>query len=234
MRSRPWYTLVLWMTVFAVAMAWLESAVVLYLRALYYPNGFSFPLVTMDADLVVTEFGRELATLVMLFAPGALVSNRRMERFAWFLLLFGVWDIFYYVWLKVLLDWPASLNDPDILFLVPVPWIGPVWAPCLVSVGLIALAIVILHRRHRCSSFRFKALDLALLIGGAAAILVSFIIGPLRFALAQERSGFTLGNTDGSGHLDLGRFMPDSFDPAWFCVGAVLAAVGILIMAVRK
>ena len=170
MRSRPWHTLVLWMTVFAVAMAWLESAVVVYLRALYYPNGFSFPLVTMDAGLVVTEFGREVATLVMLFAPGALVAQRRMERFAWFLFLFGVWDIFYYVWLKVLLDWPASLNDPDILFLVPVPWIGPVWAPCLVSVGLVALAILILHRSHRNVSFRFRAIDLTLLIVGAATI----------------------------------------------------------------
>ncbi|MBK8340443.1 MAG: hypothetical protein IPK99_10840 [Flavobacteriales bacterium] len=97
------------MAVFFIAMAFLESAVVVYLRALYYPEGFAFPLVPMDGKLVGTEVGREFATLVMLMAPGLLVTRSLLERFAWFCFGFGVWDLFYYVWLKVLLDWPASL-----------------------------------------------------------------------------------------------------------------------------
>ena len=127
-----------WMAVFYAAMAYLESAVVVYLRALYYPSGFDFPLVPMDRSLVFTEVWREAATLIMLLAPAAILTRSRMERFAWFCFGFGVWDIFYYVWLKALLDWPADLLSRDLLFLIPVPWVGPVWAPCAISLGLIA------------------------------------------------------------------------------------------------
>ncbi|MBK6776216.1 MAG: hypothetical protein IPG74_10380 [Flavobacteriales bacterium] len=110
-----------WLAVFAIAMAYLESAVVVYLRALFFPNGFTFPLPQMDRSIVITELGRELATVVMLLAPAFMLARRSIERFAWFLFAFGVWDLFYYIWLKVLLGWPASLFDMDILFLVPVP-----------------------------------------------------------------------------------------------------------------
>jgi hypothetical protein len=136
MRTDHPFRLLPWMTAFFIAMAFLESAVVVYLRALYYPEGFGFPLVPMDPALVATEMGREFATLVMLLAPAALVTRRALERFAWFCIGFGIWDIFYYVWLKVLLGWPASLAEPDLLFLLPVPWVGPVWAPCLISVSV--------------------------------------------------------------------------------------------------
>ncbi|MCB0771698.1 MAG: hypothetical protein KDC00_14965, partial [Flavobacteriales bacterium] len=74
--------LFLWMTVFFASMAFLESAVVVYLRALYYPEGFGFPLVPMDSKLVGTEVFRELATMIMLLAPGALVVRNATECFA--------------------------------------------------------------------------------------------------------------------------------------------------------
>jgi hypothetical protein len=151
--------LFVWMTVFFIAMAYLESAVVVYLRAMYYPEGFGFPLVAMDRVLVDTEVGREIATMVMLLAPAALVTRSRLERFAWFCFGFGVWDIFYYVWLKVLLDWPAGLGDPDLLFLVPVPWVGPVWAPCVVSLGLIGLGVVLLRGRSLRTDYHVGALN---------------------------------------------------------------------------
>lgn len=152
-----------WMSVFFMAMAYLESAVVVYLRALYYPEGFDFPLVPMDNTLVGTELGREAATILMLLAVPALVTRSALERFAWFCFGFGVWDIFYYVWLKVLLDWPSSLFSRDLLFLIPVPWVGPVWAPCVISLGLIATAVVILHGRSRnpCLPHRAAFLGLA-------------------------------------------------------------------------
>ena len=37
---------------YAVAMGYLEAAVVVYLRAIYYPEGFSFPLKPMDAGIL--------------------------------------------------------------------------------------------------------------------------------------------------------------------------------------
>ncbi len=90
MSERRWSTYLPWITAFAVAMGFLESAVVVYLRAIYYPEGFRFPLVAMSPVLIFTELVREAATLVMLLAPGALISRKRLERFAWFCWSFAV------------------------------------------------------------------------------------------------------------------------------------------------
>src|SRR5271156_3281024 len=124
--------------IFAVAMAWVESAVVFYLRSMmnriepYQPT----PLPAIGGFAAV-ELPRELATLVMLFAVGMLAGRTWRARFGYAVIAFGVWDIFYYVFLKVICDWPHSLLDWDILFLLPVPWWGPVLAPVLISVLMI-------------------------------------------------------------------------------------------------
>ena len=130
--------------VFSIAMAALESAVVVYLRALYYPEGFTVAFKLIDESIVKVELLRELATLVMLGAIGYIAGNSFKDRFAWFLLSFGLWDIFYYVWLKVLIDWPTSILEWDILFLIPFTWLGPVLAPVICSVTMILLAFVVL------------------------------------------------------------------------------------------
>ncbi len=104
---------------FGIAFAYIEAAVVAYLRTIYYPTGFHFPLVMhYDRNLTI-EFFREFATLVILVSSGWLLSRKFWEGFGYFLIIFGVWDIFYYVWLKVIIDWPAAVSDPDILFLIP-------------------------------------------------------------------------------------------------------------------
>ena len=95
---------------------------------------------------LTVELGRELATLGMLAAAGLAVGRKFVEGFAGFLIAFGVWDIFYYLFLKLLVDWPASLWTWDILFLIPVPWVGPVIAPVIVSASMIAAGVAILHR----------------------------------------------------------------------------------------
>ena len=128
---------IIWISVFAVAFAAVESAVVVYLRALYYPEGFSLPLKIFGRNHLWVELARELATMVMLASVAVLTGSNRWQRFAYFLISFGVWDIFYYVWLKVMINWPSSIFDWDILFLLPVPWIGPVIAPVLVSFFMI-------------------------------------------------------------------------------------------------
>ena len=131
-------------SLFAISMAYLESAVVVYLRLNYYPEGFSFPLVEVPINIILTEIGREAATLVMLWAFAKLVSKNSREVFAYFAFNFGIWDIWYYIWLKVLLNWPASIMDWDVLFLIPLPWVGPILAPVIVSMALILTSYIIL------------------------------------------------------------------------------------------
>lgn len=221
----------IWMTVFYIAMAFLESAVVVYLRALYYPAGFDFPLVPMDRTLVGTEVWREVATIIMLLAPAALVTRSALERFAWFSFGFGVWDIFYYVWLKVLLDWPSSLASRDLLFLVPVPWVGPVWAPCTISVGLIAFALTVLRGRSRDERFSPDRWSWIMLIAGAALMIVSFTIDPFLRSFGLE--ALSEGGGVHEEALTNGRgYIPETYPWPWFAAGAVLA-IGALFRCWR-
>jgi hypothetical protein len=130
--------------VFAVAMAYLESAVVVYLTlALGGQVGEIFPLrpAIEAGELVAIEVGREAATLVMIGTVGMLVGRTWVERLAWSAVVFGAWDIGYYAWLYVFAGWPPSLGTTDLLFLIPVPWVGPVWSPVAVSVALVGVGL---------------------------------------------------------------------------------------------
>jgi hypothetical protein len=125
--------------IFAAAMAWVESAVVVALRTLvnrlepYQVDPLPFMPKLGEVELV-----REIATLIMLFTAGWLAGSTRQKRWGYALLAFGVWDILYYVFLKIIVDWPSSIWDWDILFLLPLPWWGPVLAP----VSIAALMII--------------------------------------------------------------------------------------------
>lgn len=220
---------IIWMAAFYAAMAYLESAVVVYLRALYYPEGFDFPLVPMDRSLISTEVWREATTLFMLLAPAALVTRSALERFAWFCFGFGIWDLFYYIWLKVLIDWPADLMSRDLLFLIPVPWVGPVWAPCAISLGLIALALLILRGRSRSSSYRIDAWTWVLLILGALLFVVSFTIDPLLRVegLDALRSTSTLGDAGARALMNGREYIPERYPWIWFAAGALVATLGL-------
>ena len=161
--------------VFAIAMAYCEAAVVVYLRELYYPGGFAFPLKLIPLRMVLVELGREAATLVMLVGAAALAGRRLGDRFGYFLVAFGVWDIFYYIWLKVTLGWPASLLDWDILFLIPLPWIGPVLAPCLVAAEMIIAGVLITRLYARGRRFLPTARDWVMALIASGMILYSFM-----------------------------------------------------------
>jgi len=102
-----------------------------------------------DEHLALTEIFREAATLIMLVGIGIIAGRNSSERFAWFLYSFAVWDIFYYVFLKLLLNWPESFMTWDILFLIPVTWVGPVIAPVIVSITMIAFALIILYSNQK-------------------------------------------------------------------------------------
>ena len=171
----------LWVVLYAVAMAAVESAVVVYLRALYTgAEPVSVLAYELPNRLVAIEVGREVATLVMLVALAALAARSAWERFLYLALAFGVWDIFYYVWLWVFIGWPPSLFTWDILFLIPVPWLGPVIAPVIVSLCLVAGSLWLLSR----PTLRLSRRAWALAIGGGILVLLSFIVD-YRYALAR-------------------------------------------------
>lgn len=218
-----------WLSLFAVSMAYLESAVVVYLRALLFPNGFSFPLPPLQPLIIVTEIGREAATIVMLLAPAAMLAARRMQRFAWFLIAFGVWDIFYYVWLKVLLGWPESLFAMDILFLVPVPWVGPVLAPSLVSIGLISLGVLLLIGAERHGRFGMHWGEWWLCSLGAAVVLWSFMGDHIVHALDQGISTLS----DGPAYRLQETGLDAAFSWPLFITGTGLAFAGITLTGRR-
>jgi hypothetical protein len=138
MREQPARRRLFWLAVFGAAFGYLEGAVVVYLRALYYPHGFAFPLALPDHRILAVEAGREAATLLMILGVAMLAGRSAWERFGAFAFLFGVWDLAYYVMLRGALGWPASLMTWDVLFLLPVVWAGPVLTAALVAASLIA------------------------------------------------------------------------------------------------
>ena len=164
---------------FAVAFGYVEAAVVVYLRHIYDPlrqalysgcaAGDLFPLIPFaqlsseHVRLLTAELGREAATLLMLSGAGLLAARERRQWIAGFAIAFGVWDISFYVFLKMLIDWPASLLTWDILFLIPVPWVGPVLAPVIVSAVMIVCGLVAL----RCDWSQDGSSDFSRVFGSA-------------------------------------------------------------------
>jgi len=126
-------------------MAMLEAAVVVYLRHITYPDGFAFPLRPFPANLLLSELWRELATLVMLLGAAWMFARSWTARLGAFLLAFALWDLGYYFFLWLLLSWPASLLTWDLLFLIPAPWTGPVLAPVIHSLTMIAMGAGLLR-----------------------------------------------------------------------------------------
>ena len=192
-RQIPWQRTVLALLLFGVAFGYLEAAVVTYLRELheparqrFYPGraaGDLFPLLTLDQlhamgaghmRLLGTELGREAATIVMLAAVALGVARNAGSWGAAFVVAFGTWDIAFYVFLKVLLGWPESLLTWDILFLVPVPWVGPVLAPVLVSAAMITAGIWHFRREGRGHPIHIGGRHWAGILAGGVVIVISF------------------------------------------------------------
>ena len=138
------------LALFGIAMAHLEGVVVVYLRkALGMPDSESnkesvnkFP-----RHYLIIEMTREAATIIMLILIAYLVGNSWLERGIFFLWTFAFWDLFYYVSLYILIKWPPTLTTIDVLFLIPVPWIAPVWFPVGVS-SITIIIIAILYLLH--------------------------------------------------------------------------------------
>jgi len=102
--SYSYRTTMIAVVLFAVAMGYFEAAIVVYLRELYYSGGISFPLALAPKRIIVIELFREASTIIMLIAVAALAGKKFWERFGYFIIIFGLWDIFYYIWLKVTIN----------------------------------------------------------------------------------------------------------------------------------
>ncbi len=173
-KSRTWRQLA-WVFLFAAAFALVEASVVVYLRALYYPEGFRLPLKLLPAQHYGVELAREAATMVMLLTVAALSGRGRWRRFGFLLVAFGSWDILFYAWLRVILGWPAALTDWDVLFLLPVPWIGPVIAPVLISVLMIGGGMYIVLCTDSGAAFHAGLLSWFSALAGSALLLFTFM-----------------------------------------------------------
>ncbi|HEY5911958.1 MAG TPA: hypothetical protein VJA21_15250 [Verrucomicrobiae bacterium] len=207
-RKNRWLVVVL----YAVAMAWVESAVVYYLRTMVDRiEPYQATPLPLIGRLGPVELARELATLVMLLTVGILAGRNWRERFGYTAIAFGVWDIFYYVFLKAMCDWPDSLLDWDILFLLPLPWWGPVIAPVSIAFLMVIWGTLATQgeapRDIAPCSWRAGALCGV----GMALALYAFMADALRVA--------------GEGTEALRKLLPVSFN--WLLFGAALVLMAV-------
>lgn len=136
-------TKVLLLAIFGIAMAHLEGVVVVYLRkalGMLDSESNKESIEKFPRRFLNIEMTREAATIIMLLVIACLTGVSWAERGVFFLWTFAFWDLFYYISLYVLIKWPPSLNTIDVLFLIPKPWIAPVWFP----IGISTLTILII------------------------------------------------------------------------------------------
>ena len=223
----------LFSTIFAISMAFFESAVVVYLRHIAYPEGFSFPLKPLDQSLSITELWREVFSMIMLLSVAFVITRNRMERFAWFIYNFAIWDIFYYIFLKLILGWPASFLTMDILFLIPFIWTGPVIAPILLSILMIVLALSVLKFTTQSRRVHFKPLEIWLLIGGSIISIFSFLLDYLHFFVKKEGGLHEIWSLKMHTQMTA-TYTPEKFYWGVFAIGAGIITLGILLFIFRN
>ncbi len=170
---------IIYTVIFAIAMAFLESAVVIYLRRIYGITELSKALISFDNQILFIEAGREFATLIMLCMVALLAGKNIQSRLGYFLLLFGFWDIFYYFWLRVFIGWPLGWFETDLLFMLPVPWWGPVLAPMLIAMLMIVTGIRLVVQADRNNQIILRSWEWLVLIGGVGIDLFAFMADAL-------------------------------------------------------
>ena len=208
--ARCWLLVV----VFAVGMAFVESATVYDLRVMvdridpYQAN----PL-PMHGAVGNVELAREAATLVMLFAVGAIAGRTWQTRLGYTAIAFGVWDILYYVFLRVICGWPKSIFDWDILFLLPLPWWGPVLAPACIALLMIACGTLVTQCGGRNPLASVSSNWWRLNWMGVALALYVFMADSLRAAIRG---------------LDVTSALPTTFNWPAFAVALILMSAPML------
>lgn len=164
-------TALLPLTIFAASFGFEEAAIVLYLRRIAFPHGFfagaAPSLQAMPAGVFHLELAREVSTMVTLLVLAWLCARTTHVRWRAFLFAFGLWDLAYYAWLYMLSGFP-TLSSDDVLFLLPVPWVAPVWVAIAFALALAALG-----------AFGFQSRRAPTFVAGLVLGLVSFVAQPL-------------------------------------------------------
>jgi hypothetical protein len=195
--------------VFAVAMAWVEAACVLYIRTLVdRVEPYQVNPLPINGALGNVELWREASTLVMLAAVGLLAGRTWQRRAGYAAIAFGAWDIFYYVFLRMISGWPTSVFDWDVLFLLPLPWWGPVLAPVGIAVVMIAWGTLVTQSQARTAGVRWPVVLGSI---GVAMALGTFMADAWR-ALPGGRDAVL-------------RVLPTAFDWRMFSIALLLLAV---------
>ena len=161
-------------------MAYIESAVVVYLRALYGIDDLLRDLPLLPDQYTAIEIGREAATLLMLVTVGWIAGRRWQDKIGYAVFAFGVWDLLYYGWLVVFIGWPRGLLDWDILFLIPLPWWGPVLSPMLIASLLVVAGALAVVKAERGEVLAFTPVDWSVAAAGATLALYLFMADALR------------------------------------------------------
>ncbi len=203
---------ILWLALFAIAMAQVEAALVVHLRTIYYPDHplRIFPLELMSQHDLGMELVRESATLVMILTVALLAEKGATRIFAAFVLVFGLWDLFYYFWLKIMIGWPVSWREWDVLFLIPWPWLGPWLAPVMIAWLFVLWGgwILLLDRE-----VRFTRGAAWLFILGVLLALAAFLLPALPLLAAGQEA--------------LRHFQPDRFPWPLYLPGYLLMAFSL-------
>ena len=213
---------------FGISFGYLEAAVVVYLRAIYDPirhrlhpgRGADdlFPLISPEElaaagpenpRRLLIEIGREASTIAMLAAFGLAAGSNFNQRMAAFAVVFGLWDIFFYVFLRLMIHWPQSLFTWDLLFLIPLPWVGPVLAPGIVALTLVVCGLVSL----RLGGMPARPREWMAMVAGGIVVILSFV--------------WDYRNTMAGG-------LPNPFNWPLFLVGEVIALLGFFVAVWRR
>ena len=212
-------TTLLSVLIFSIAMGFLEAIVVVYLRDIYYPAGFKFPLMIIPDSTLRVEILREFCTLIMLLSLAFIAAKNKLQVFSYFLFSFAVWDITYYIGLKLILNWPASFFTWDILFLIPFPWIGPVLAPLISSFTMITLSLLLIYLQKRNSTLKVKLFEWLLIYLGAVLIFISFIWDYSDIIISNNLLGNILSLKQSSFIQTTQNYIPDYFHWDFFLLG---------------
>lgn len=203
-----------WVAVFAAGMAYVEAAAVVYLRRVLGVTDLIRDVAPFDPLIARVELGRELATLIMIVALGWAIGRSAQARWGFAFFTFGLWDLFYYVWLKVLLGWPHSLLEPDILFLIPLPWWGPVLTPILIALLAVVGGALAVRQDDRGIRLRPGPAHWAAFLAGSLAALYAFMADAIAALPASAE--------------ELGRLKPTAFPWAVYGVGFAMMAWSVL------
>ncbi|MDH3675359.1 MAG: hypothetical protein OES12_07670 [Anaerolineae bacterium] len=209
----------IWLTLFSIAMAHVEAALVVHLRTIYYADNplEIFPLAILSQRDFNIELAREVATVVMILSLALLAEKGFTRVFAAFVYVFGLWDICYYVWLKLMIGWPQGWLEWDVLFLIPWPWFGPWITPVLIALMFVVWGGWTLSQKdHQ----QFTRNSIILFTFGAALALATFLLPGVRL-LAGGAEAFR-------------NFTPAAFSWILFGVGYLLMFIALWRVSTRR